>query len=168
MNAVDYSLHRGERRAFPICARGVEMADAVRMLVNRDGNVTEQSLICEGFTASEIVELFPEAEKEARRLLSAEGRAFDKVPEIIEKAIAAQAWIMPMMAGAADSETKRVAWRDYCTAVSAFKLDPWVSQQERCLGRLKVFLGQLPLIESEINRVVASVAGALKRRARAS
>lgn len=168
MNMAEQTTHthHSERRTPPLSPRAVEMADAIRMLVNRDGHVTEQALICEGFTAAEIVELHREAEGEARRLLVVDGRAFDKVPAIIEKAIAAQAWTMPITAGMTESETQRLAWRDYCTSVAAFKMDPWVSARERCLVRLKIFLGTLALLESESNKVATGVASAFARRMR--
>jgi len=166
MTMVDHQHFRGERRLPPLTPRAGEMADAIRMILCRDGNVTEHALVCEGFTAAEIVELYREAETEARRALVVGGMAFDKVPEIIEKAIAAQAWTMPMTAGARESEARRVAWRDYCTSVAAFKLDPWPSAAERCLVRLDVFLAFLPLIKSEANKIVAGVAAAFVRRQR--
>jgi len=164
MNAVDPALHRGERRITPLCGRAMLMAEAIREIVFRDGNVTEAALIGEGFTAAEIVELHGEAEAEARRLITMSGARSDRVPDIIEKAIAAMPWAMPLTAGTAESETMRLAWRDYCTAIAAHKLDPWVSQTERCLVRLGIFLGLLPLIPAERNRIVTGVAGALKRR----
>lgn len=161
---MDCQFHRAERRAPLLTPRAVEMADAIRLIVNRDGNVTEQALLCEGFTAAEIVEYYRDAEREARRALVVAGCAFDKVPEIIEKAIAAQAWVMPMTAGGRESEARRLAWRDYCTSVAAYKLDPWPSARERCLVRLRVFLAALPLVASEANKVVCGVATAFARR----
>lgn len=165
MQSIDHANLAGATRAMPVCARAIVMAESIRMLVNRDGHVTEQSLICEGFTAAEIVEHFTDAEREARRLLTRDGRAFDRVPEIIEKAIAAQAWVMPLTAATPDGEPLRAAWRDYCTAMAAHKLDPWISQRERCLARLHDFLGRLSLIESEVNRVINGVAAAMRVRA---
>lgn len=164
MNAVDPALHRGERRAVPLCRRALMMADAIREIVCRDGGVTEMALIGSGFTAAEIVELYAEAEAEARRGLYADGARSDRVPEIIEKAVAAMPWMMPLTASTPEGEAMRLAWRDYCTAMAAYKLDPWVSQSERCIVRLGIFLGFLPLIPTERNRILSGVAASLKRR----
>lgn len=167
MNAVDTALHRGDRPFAPIDRRAAEMARAIREIVCRDGYVTEQALICEGFTAAEICEHYPDAEREARSGFIAEGQRADRVPDIIEKAIVAQAWTMPITAATPETEAMRLAWRDYCRSIAAHKLDPWLSQSERCLVRLKNFLCLLPLIETERNRIVTAVAGALKRRVNA-
>lgn len=166
MNAVDPAFHRGNRPAAPLCARTLLMAEAIREITCRDGAVTEPALVGEGFTAAEIVELFPDALSLARRAFAVVGARGDRVPDIIEKAIAGQAWAMPITAGTAERETMRLAWRDYCTALAAYKIDPWLSQGERCLVRLKVFLGLLPLLPVEINRVTNGVASAFKRRTR--
>ena len=88
----------------------------------------------------------------------------DRLPQIIEKAVASAAHIMPRTAGLdADSEeAAEKIWRKYCAARAAFKLDPWWSQSERCLALLESFLRKLPLIEREANRVIYAVAAEQK------
>lgn len=164
MNAVDPRLHRGERRAEPVCPRAIEMAETIREIVFRDGCVTEQAMVYAGYSIAEIVEHYPAAEARARSLLVADGRIGDRVPEIIEKAVAAQAWFMPLTTATPETETMRIAWRAYCTAIAAHKLDPWISQTERCLVKLDVFLGTQALIKAEINRIITAVAAVLRKR----
>ncbi|MCA0275843.1 MAG: hypothetical protein LCH86_07560 [Proteobacteria bacterium] len=157
---------RGTNPAEPPCPqeRAVAMAETMREILHRDGHVTTEALIGEGYTSAEILEHSEDANHHLRKVLSIDGRAADRVPEIIEKAILATAWIMPLTASTEDTATMRLAWRDYCMASAAHRIDPWVSQSERCLGRLKIFLGLLPLLPREINTVLQAVAVALKRR----
>ncbi len=151
----------------PAQPRAAEMAEKMREILHRDGNVTADALAAEGYTAGEIVEHSGEASLILRATLSVDGMRADRVPEVIEKAILATAWIMPLVASTEDTPTLRLAWRDYCTANAAHRIDPWVSQSERCLVRLKVFLALLPILPREVNTIVQAVAAALKRRVQA-
>ncbi|MEP9397952.1 hypothetical protein [Mesorhizobium sp. KR2-14] len=144
--------------------RATEMAETMREILYRDGNITDEALVREGYTTAELIEFGHEAIQAMTRELSACGQPSDRVPAIIEKAIAAAPWIMPTMASTPDTHTMRLAWRDYCTANAAHRIDPWVSQAERCLCRLKIFLGLLPLLPREANTILQAVAAALKRR----
>lgn len=147
--------------------RAVEMGEAMRELLYRDGNVTNEALLAAGYTTAELIEHGDEAIQHMTRELSASGMAADRVPVIIEKAIAAASWIMPLTASTPDTSTLRLAWRAYCIAVAAHRLDPWVSQSERCLVRLSFFLELLPLLPRERNSVIQAIASVLKRRVQA-
>lgn len=144
--------------------RAGEMAEAMREIFYRDGGITNAAILGEGFTSAEIVEHGDEAMHTLHKLLTTEGRPADRTPEIIEKAILAAAWIMPMTAKADESLAKVLAWRNYCTSIAAHRIDPWISQSERCLVRLKLFLHLLPLAPREVNAVIQAVAVSLKQR----
>lgn len=99
--------------------------------------------------------------------LNREGRSADTIASLIDKAIAAHAGVMPLTAATPETMAIRAAWQNYCVAVAAHRLDPWVSQSERCLVRLRAFLNCLPLLEREKNRVIQACATAMKKRVRA-
>lgn len=175
MNAAAGRFSTQTRPGFPAPdavaqSRAVHMAYTMREILFRDGNVTEAALIAEGYTAAEIVEHGPEATRLARLGMAVEGKACDRPPEVAEKAIVAAAWIMPVMAGVEETDTAETAterrdiWRRYCTAMAANKLDPWVSQHERCLSLLSDFLATLPLLSREKNGVLSTVAGHMRKR----
>ncbi|MEO3997209.1 hypothetical protein [Mesorhizobium sp. CAU 1732] len=145
-------------------SRAMEMGETMREIFFRDGNVTEMALIAEGYSAGEIVELGEDARRHVNLVITVPGGAFDRLPTVSDKAVNAIAGAMPVMAGAKDAVMMAVAWQSYCTAVGAHRLDPWVSQSERCLSRLKVFLAHLPLLEREKNAVITAVAVSLKKR----
>jgi hypothetical protein len=181
MNMANYSLqapraagrpsaqHRNDDPAnLPMPQRrAVEMAETMREVLYRDGNVTTEALLGEGFTSAEVIEHGSEAERHMRALLTEAGWRGDRLSEIIEKAICAAVWIMPMTAGVPESEARRQAWRDYCVSVAAHRLDPWVSQSERCNVRLKIFLDTLALLPRERNAVINAVVASFKRRVQA-
>lgn len=148
----------------PPCARAMQMGEAMREIGFRDGNVTEPALIAEGFTAAEIVEHADAARRYAGYVLARVGAACDRIDGVIGKAVAAHAGMMPLTGATAATEAMRAAWGAYCAASAAHRLDPWPGQVERTLARLKGFLGHLPMLERERNRVVTAVAASLKRR----
>lgn len=141
--------------------RAIELADAMREVAGCGTGPSEKDMVMAGFSVGEIIEHLPVA-----KLVLAESFVRevtppgDRVPQIIEKAIASAAHIMPKTAGldAASEDAAEKIWRRYCAARAAFKLDPWWSQGERCLEILKSFLRKLPLMEREANRVIFAVA----------
>jgi len=149
--------------------RAVELADMLRELAGVEGGATEAELRSRGFTMAEIVEHLPVAtlmvsESWVRRV----DPPGDRVPDIITKALAAASHNMPKTAGL-DAEAEELAqepWRAYCLARAAWKLDPWVSQGERCLNLLTAFLNRLPLLPRETNRVLYAIAAAQKTEGR--
>lgn len=149
---------------YPVAARAVQLGDTMREILFRDGNVTEAALLAEGYTASEIVEHAEEARRLANLSLVVNGTGCDTIPDVITKAIEARAFSMPITAGAAISPELWAAWRAYCRAVAAHKLDAWVSQSERCLAQLNAFLDRLPLSPRERNQVVLEIVVTLKNR----
>ncbi len=167
MNAPRFSA---QSRSFhpdafePPHPRAVEMAEKMREEAGAFGSSTFAGLVQAGFTQAEIVEHEPVA-----RALA--GAAFvrqvappgDRVPDIIEKAIAAAAHRMPRLAGPEAGEAAAEAWGRYCLARAAFKLDPWPSQQERCLVLLDRFLRAMgPLLPREMTRIACAVAVSMK------
>ncbi|WP_149761435.1 hypothetical protein [Neomesorhizobium albiziae] len=144
------------------------MAETMREILYRDGSVTTDALVGEGFTATEIVEHSEEARRLANLVLTVEGQGGDRLDGIVEKVLIASAPLMPVTAGGAlDRVHLRETWRAYCRATAAHRLDPWVSQSERCLHLLKAFLSGLPLLDREKNRVVQAVVVAQKKRVQA-
>ena len=144
-------------------ARAVEMAEGMREMRGSRGNCSYADLFALGFTAAEIAEYEQTAIRLAAfgydRQIALPG---DRVPEIIEKAIAAAAHIMPQTAGLKTDDAMDIGWRRYCQARAAFKLDPWLSQGERCLALLGAFLRKLPLLPREQNRILYAVAAEQK------
>ncbi|RWQ35495.1 MAG: hypothetical protein EOS20_18475 [Mesorhizobium sp.] len=145
--------------------RAVQLADALREIAGCGEGATDKDMSMLGFSVGEIIAFLPEA-----KLILAESFVRDiapigdRVPQIIEKALASAAHIMPKTAGldSASEDVAETEWRRYCIARSAFKLDPWWSQSERCLALLKTFLKKLPLLERETNRVLYAIAAAQK------
>jgi hypothetical protein len=145
--------------------RAVELADALAEIAGCGNGASEKDLSVLGFSIGEILAHLPEA-----KLILAESFVRDIAPtgdrmqQIIEKAIASAAHIMPKTAGLdeASEDAAAVEWRRYCTARAAFKLDPWFSQSERVLVLLKAFLRRLPLLEREANRVLYAIAAEQK------
>ncbi|KQU77736.1 hypothetical protein ASD12_18220 [Mesorhizobium sp. Root102] len=145
--------------------RAIELADALAEIAGCGNGATEKDLSVLGFSVGEILAHLPEA-----KLILAESFVRDiapigdRVPQIIEKAIASAAHIMPKTAGLDETseDAAQELWQRYCKARSAFKLDPWWSQSERAIGFLKSFLRRLPLLEREANRVIYAVAAEQK------
>lgn len=145
--------------------RAVEMAEKMAEATGAYGGAFYADLVAAGFSQAEIVE-----HEATARALCAAGfvrdvrPAGDRVPDIIEKALASAVHRMPRTAALEfdDAQAAETHWRRYCQARAAFKLDPWLSQGERCLASLKSFLGYLPLLERETNRVVYAIAAAQK------
>ncbi|TIN84330.1 hypothetical protein [Mesorhizobium sp.] len=145
--------------------RAVELADALREAAGCGDCATEKDMVMAGFSVAEIVEHAAEAKQIiAETFVKQVAPSFDRVPEIIQKALDAVAHQMPVTGGLTESETDAAAteWRRYCVARSAFKLDPWWSQSERTLTMLRRFLAKLPLLEREANRVIYAVGAAHK------
>jgi hypothetical protein len=164
-------LGKLDRSAEPIGAasgtvdpRAAQLADTMREILFRDGNVTETALLAEGFTAGEIVEHAEDARRHANLSLVVTGNGCDTVADVITKAIEARAFTMPITAGTAVRPELWTAWRAYCRAVAAHKLDAWVSQSERCVALLNAFLELQPLSLRYRNQVVLEIAVTLKNR----
>ncbi|TPN44899.1 hypothetical protein [Mesorhizobium sp. B1-1-7] len=146
-------------------ARALELADAIREIAGCGEGATEKDLSMLGFSVGEIIAHLTEA-----KLILAEtfireiAPTGDRLQQIIEKAIASAAHIMPKTGGLdeASEDAAAVEWRRFCQARAAFKLDPWWSQSERCLAALKTFLRRLPLLDREANRVIYAVAAEQK------
>jgi hypothetical protein len=145
------------------CARAVVMSEAIREILFRDGSVTDAALICEGFTAAEIVEHFDEACRMARLVLTTTGSRADGIADVIAKATDAIASRMPVVAGAPVTDALREAWHRYCRARAAYRLDPWIGQSARSIAALADFLTMQPILPRECNRVIVPVAALLKR-----
>lgn len=145
--------------------RAAAMADALLELRGSNGGVTDHDLLQKGFTSHEIADLGDEAVELAR--VTGLRRDWPEQPmtlnDVITRARYALPQFPPVMGGQILSNDAREFWGRYCTAVSAHMTDPWVAQRERCLSRLKHFLGQLPLLPREINRVVTDVADHLAK-----
>ncbi|TGQ69546.1 hypothetical protein EN829_014880 [Mesorhizobium sp. M00.F.Ca.ET.186.01.1.1] len=158
-------LHHPEAGSGARNPRAVELADALREIAGCGNGATEMDLSVLGFSVGEIIAHLPEA-----KLILAEtfvreiAPTGDRLQQIIEKAIASAAHIMPKTAGLdeASEDAAGVEWRRYCAARAAFRLDPWWSQSERVLVLLKGFLRRLPLLEREANRVIYAVAAEQK------
>ncbi len=132
------------------------MAEAIREIVYRDGCVTDAALIAEGFTTAEIIEWSAAAQRHANWLLNAAGRRADRVPDIIAKIARANVHDYPMTAGTPDTLDRRLKWSSYCNARTALAIDPWCEQAERCRVLLRQFLKTLPLLPSEVDRILAA------------
>jgi hypothetical protein len=143
--------------------RAVEMADRMREAAGAYGSATYADLIAAGFTSDEIVAHEQVARVLATTLFVRNDRpAGDRVQDIIVKAIAAAAHVMPRCSGHTPDDDAADAWGLFCAARAAWKLDPWVSQQERCINLLQRFLSHLPLLPREINRVTFALAAHMK------
>lgn len=142
-------------------ARAVEMAEKIAELAGSAGNVTERDLAQAGFSVAEIVEHSPAALKLASgNLVKQVAPSGDRVPEIIEKALIAAAHAMPVCAGIEATDEMTVRWKRYCAASAAYRLDPWVSQGERCIALLSKFLALQPMLPREVDRVIYAIAAA--------
>lgn len=150
--------------------RAVEMADRMREERGAFGSCSFAGLVQAGFSTAEIIEHEPAARALAEAAFVRQiAPAGDRVPDIIEKAIASAAHRVPRLAGVEPPDDAADAWGRYCTARAAWKLDPWVSQQERCLTLLNAFLQKLgPLLPREINRITYALAASMKSERRAA
>lgn len=143
--------------------RAIEMADAMRETASSAGGVTTGDLVGRGFTMAEITEHEPEARKIADAIIVRQVKPWgDRVPDIIQKAIDSIASRMPVASNNQPDEPEhkalRAAWDRFCTARAAFKLDPWISQSERCVHLMSNFLTLTPLLVKERNRVIYALA----------
>jgi len=143
--------------------RAVEMAEKMREAIGAFGGVTWSDLVAAGFTSAELVEHETAARAIAGaaivRQVSPPG---DRVPDFLQKSIAAAVHVMPLTAGTDPTPERSGAWEKYCRARAAWKLDPWTSQGERCLALLDRFLRLFPLLERERNRIVYGLAASQK------
>lgn len=142
--------------------RAAEMARVMGEIIARDGGVTYAEIQQHGFTTEEIIEF----EVSAKAILREGVRVppADAVPHVTEKAIDAVASRMPVMADNPPTPEQRKLWSTYCLARAALKLDPWTAQLRRCEAVLLDFLRTLPMLESERERVRATVAMHLANR----
>lgn len=143
--------------------RAVEMAEKMREAAGAFGHATWGDLVAAGFSSDEIVE-----HETLARTLAGAGfvrqvtPAGDRVPDFLQKAIAATVHVMPLTAGATPTAERAGAWEAFCRARAAWKLDPWTSQGERCLAHLDRFLRFFPLLDRERNRIVSGLAASQK------
>lgn len=160
MNAVSRNC-----RQAPVIAvnpRLAAMAEAMRELAHSPQGATEQALIGAGFSMAEILEYAVEAAALASISAQVDAARFDRVADILDKAVAAMPHRPPRVGGHdLDAEGLR-RWSEFCTARAAFKLDPWTLQAERVLNKLDAALHRLPLIAQERNRVITGLAAAQK------
>lgn len=154
--------------------RAIAMADAMRETAASAGGATVADLIGRGFTMAEITEHEPAARRMADAAIVREVTPpGDRVPDIIQKAIDSIASRMPMTSGLEPDDARLAkmtkAWGVFCAGRAAFKLDPWVSQSERCVHMLNSFLYNLPLLPREVSRITYALAAeqkiAMSRRA---
>lgn len=159
MNAVS----RNYRPADPAgeiapAPRLIDMAEALRELAHSPEGATEQALIGRGFTIAEILEYAVGAATIAAASSQADAARFDRVPDMVTKAIAAMPH-SPPRTGGCDLDGEGLArWSAFCAARAAFKLDPWPMQAERCLELVNAALMRLPLLGNERARIVAALA----------
>lgn len=143
--------------------RAVEMAEKMREAAGAFGGCTWNDLIAAGFTGEEIQLHEAVSRSLATAMVSrAASPQPDRVQDIITKAIASAAHIVPRMAGVDLPDDAIDEWGVYCTARAAWKIDPWSGQRERCIGRLDVFLRRLPLLPRERSRIVFALAAHMK------
>jgi hypothetical protein len=148
--------------------RAKEMADLVKELTGGEGGASESQLLANGFTMEEIIEHMPDVQRILRRSFVRQlNPPGDRVPEIIMKALASANHEMPKISGIDPSIEAIYAWGRYCAARAAWMLDPWISQQERCIHLLDAFLRKIgPLLPREVNRITYAIAASMKAEAR--
>lgn len=140
--------------------RAVEMADA-----RREGVTTFRGLIGAGFTTAEITEFHAEAKALASSLSVRQvSPGADLLAEMVAKARAAIASHRPMPKGATETQALFVAWGRYCAARSAYVIDPWDGQRERCLDLLRAYFRATPAGEAVTDHVVRAVAETMGAR----
>ncbi|MBP0438446.1 hypothetical protein [Tianweitania sediminis] len=139
-----------------------DMARAMEEVAGSGGGVTEADLIAAGFSIAAIIEHGPAARKLVGTRITRQIRPIERVPEIIVKCLEARSNDPARLDGEPLSDEAVTAWRHFCTARAAYRLDPWVSQGERCLARLRDFLRGLRLSERAANQVINKVAAAQK------
>lgn len=146
--------------------RALEMAEAMREIAAIGGGVTYRDLVGAGFTAAEIIEHHPAAERLAK---DASTRQVSPSPDLMAEMVdkARQAWPnrMPLPAGARENQALFQHWGRYCAARAAYKLDCWSGQRERCLDTLTDFLDRLPLLPRDRKQIVRAVAATLAQPA---
>lgn len=149
--------------AGPAHPRAVEMAKKMAEETGAYGSATEQGLLAAGFTCAEIVHHKPAALAILRAGFEREVRpGGDRVPDFLDKAVMAAVHVMPCCAGIERTDAMATLWAAFCRTRAAWKTDPWVSQSERCLSKLKAFLSTQPLLEPEKNRIVFGLAASQK------
>jgi hypothetical protein len=138
--------------------RAVAMAEAMRA-----GAMTFRDLGAEGFTTAEIAEFRNEAVALAKALSTRQVTpGADRLSEMIAKALAAIANQLPHPKGAAETQAAVVAWNRYCASVSAYRLDPWPSQRERCIDLLRLYFRQTPAGDVVSHYVVSETAAKMR------
>lgn len=143
--------------------RARELADSIREFTGSAGGASEADLRGAGFTMAEITEHLPLAETLiCESFVRHAPPPGDRVPEIIDKALVSASHRIPATAAHVTTDRNVAEWRAFCTARAAFRLDPWVSQGERCITLLARFLAGLPLLEREANRVIFAIAAEQK------
>lgn len=166
MNAVARDYRSAGPRDFTDATgpapRAVEMAETMRELAHSPEGATGASLAARGFSIAEIIEYAVEAAALAARSSQADSARFDRVPDMLVKALAAMPHNPPRV-GSCDLDGEGMKrWSAFCAARAAFKLDPWSMQGERALQKLNDALRHLPLLDNERARVVAGLAAEQK------
>lgn len=166
MNAVARDYRSAGPRDFTDATRPAlrlaEMAETMRELAHSPEGATEAALAARGFTLAEILEYAVEAAALAARASQADSARFDRVPDMLVKALAALPHNPPRVGGHDLDEEGLKRWSAFCAARAAFKLDPWSMQGERALQKLNDALRRLPLLDNERARVVAGLAAEQK------
>lgn len=142
--------------------RAIEMANVMLDIAALGNGVQFRDLMGHGFTAGEITEHFPSAERHAMRMGSRQiSPEPDRMAEMIEKARAPVPSRLPLPSGTAETQALFLCWGNYCASRSAMLLDPWSGQRERCLDLLLVYLQKLPLLPRDRKKIVRAVAETL-------
>ena len=149
------------------CSVTEAMADTMIEVAGSWGCCTFDDLRSAGYTMEEIIACERDARAlAAKRMRDTAGPHFDRLDAIVVKLVAAAPHAIPTPGGFAHGDDSRTAWDRFCTARAAYKVDPWVSQGERCLSLADAFLRCLPLLPAERNRAVQALARSQKKAGR--
>jgi hypothetical protein len=142
--------------------RAVEMAEAMR-----EGANTFRLITGRGFSAAEIIEYGQEAQRLAREAFVQQitPRA-DLMSDMAIKARDAIPNRMPLPKGTVDNQSLALAWGIYCMARSAYKLDAWPGQRERCLSLLTAYFRKTTAGPAVTRHIIDAVAAHLVSKVR--
>lgn len=146
--------------------RAVEMAETIRSIAALGNGVSPADLFAEGFNGPELSEYFAAAEKLATQLSTRQvAPQGDNLATIKDKAKEAWPNRMPEPPLLRDSQAVFQDWGRYCAARSAYKIDRWTGQRERCIDTLSDFLDRLPISASDRKAVIRAVGETLSEGA---
>jgi hypothetical protein len=133
----------------------VRMAEVMREKKASEGACLFMDLIRAGFSAPQISEHHPQAQRLASEaeVTQVAGARVDRCADVLHKARSPMPNRPPMMAGV-DAAALHSAWGDYCSARAALRLDPWSGQRERALQRLEACLKLLPILKPDCARIL--------------